>query len=294
VIKNRRIRVGLEVDGKTSFYEGLKIGAEGVKYASPYKNEAGISIAGLSQDTRSAVLTNFSSKKPMRVILEVGREKESLFTLFIGDVVNVSTGEAPDFTLEIKAQTRRNGATKIVTMDGAESVSLKGIAEKCAANLGIKLKFQAKERKVAGYSYTGDAAAQVYDIARVGGVVTYVDDDTLFVLDADDFAKSRRRILNEKSGMIGLPRPTDGGVEVTFLIDGTAILGGQLTIESKLDPTLSGDYIVKQLSFNAQTHSDEFFYIAKCAKMGGMASGAQKEITPITSKTKGDQYGGYL
>lgn len=40
------------------------------------------------------------------------------------------------------------------------------------------------------------------------------------------------------SGMIGIPKATESGLTVSYLIDSTSELGGMLRLESKLNPSL--------------------------------------------------------
>lgn len=270
-IDQRRIRVGLEIHGRLQMYEGLNISVSGTKFADPLQNEATIIIGGLNPDTRNYILTEASPfakrEKPARVTVEVGRESSGLFLLYTGDIVSAEIGLPPDLELTIKAKTNNANGAKVVVAPGREKVKLSLLSREVADNNGLGLLFQALDKFIGNYSFTGAASRQIYDLQRAGEVQAYVDDETLVVKDRDQALTGRRRILNANSGMIGLPRATEEGVDVTYLIDGESLLGGQLTVDSKLNPALSGDYVVEQLKFDARTHSDEFFYIASCRRL---------------------------
>lgn len=96
----------------------------------------------------------------------------------------------------------------------------------------------------------------------------FIDDDMLYVKDQDKALSGRLRILNQKSGMVGIPKATEKGVDVTYLIDSESSLGGMLRLESKFNPALNGDYIIEQLKFDIASHDDPFFYQATCKRIG--------------------------
>lgn len=272
-IKQRRIRVGIEINGRLQVYEGMSIQASGTKYANPLQNECTVIIGGLSPDTRNYILTQagpFEQKTTVsRLTVEVGREGGNMFLLYSGDIIEVEIGLPPDLELTIKAKTNNGNQARVVISQGRERASLSSIAREVAKNNGIDLDFQAQDKQIGNYMYSGSPAKQVQDLQRAGQVAAFVDDNKLIVKDRDKALRGRRRILNENSGMVGLPRAKDQGVEVTYLVDGESLLGGQLTIESRFNPALSGDYVIDQLKFDVRTHSDEFFYIANCRRLNG-------------------------
>ena len=69
------------------------------------------------------------------------------------------------------------------------------------------------------------------------------------------------------SGLVGLPKITEKGVDVTFLIDGESALGGLLRLDSKFNKAASGDYTIDQLKFEVASHDDPFFYVATCTRL---------------------------
>lgn len=267
----RRIRVGIEVKGQLNVYEGLRIRASGTKYANPTQNEATIEITGLNASTRDYILDATSpyneNREPKRVILEVGRVSTGLFTLYVGDVISAAVSSPPDIVLTIKAKTNNANNGKIVTYSGQPSQKLSEIANIVAENNGLALLFQAVDKFIANYSFSGPAARQIGDLKAAGNVNAFVDDRSLIVKDAGAPLSSRRRIINKNSGMVGIPNATEKGLSVTYLIDGESELGGQLTLDSKMNKSLNGDYVIDQLKFEVATHDTPFFYTALCTRM---------------------------
>ena len=266
MIDLRVVQVGIEVDGNLKVYRDMKVIASGVKYANPLQNECTLAITGLSRDTRNSIIKEAKEKKS-RLILEVGRQYSGLFTMFVGDIVSADSGIPPDITLTIKAKTNNANNAKIVITDGKDIQKLSDISNIVAENNGVGLQFEATDKNIANYSFSGVASRQVHHLQQTGNVSAFIDDDMLIVKDQDKPAEARRRILNANSGMVGIPKATDKGVEVTYLIDRESELGGQLTLDSKLNESVNGDYIIDQLKFNVATHDNPFFYTAVCRRM---------------------------
>lgn len=271
MIDLRRVRVGIEVKGRVNFYEGLNIAVSGTKFTSPTQNEATIDIIGLNADTRDYILSVTSpyseESGTKRVIVEVGRVSTGLFVIYSGDIISAEISSPPDIKLTIKAKTNNANNYKIVTHSGNALQRLSEIARIVANNNGVGLTFEATNKNISNYSYGGAASRQVSDLQRAGNVKAFIDDGMLFVKDSSRALNQRRRILSAKSGMVGIPTATEKGLKVTYLVDGDSDLGGQLTIDSKMNKSLNGDYVIDQLTFDVTTHDDAFFYTAICSRL---------------------------
>ncbi|CAG9424334.1 hypothetical protein AB7092_08825 [Providencia rettgeri] len=270
MIDLRRIRVGIEVNGRLQWYEGLRIKANGTKYANPLQNECTVNIDGLNADTRNMLLTETSpyakSKTPHRLIVEAGRVSTGVFRIYVGDIVSAEIASPPDVTLTLKAKTNNATARKMISTSGGAINKLSDIAKNIAQDCNVKLDFQATDKNIANWYFCGSALKQVEKLQEAGKVKAFIDDDVLYVKDQDKALSGRRRILNQKSGMVGIPKATEKGVDVTYLIDAESSLGGMLSLESKFNPALNGDYLIEQLKFDIASHDDPFFYQAICKR----------------------------
>lgn len=271
MIDQRRIRIGIEVRGELHLYEGLRTHVSGTKHANALQNECTVILNGLNESTRNYLLTETSpfneNRVPKRLTVEVGRESTGLFLIYVGDIVSVQVATPPDVEITIRAKTNNANAGKVVTFDSGPLTKLSAIAQQVADSNDVRLEFQATDKNIANYSYSGPASRQVATLAEAGGVRAYIDDRALYVKDADSPATDRRRILNVNSGMVGIPQATEKGVQVSYLIDSESDLGGQLTLESVMNESVNGDYIIDQLKFEASSHDDAFFYTALCSRM---------------------------
>lgn len=240
--------------------------ASGTKYASPEKNDCTVTISGLKRETRDYLITETSpfndNRTPKRVILEAGRQSTGMFQLFTGDIVSVEPSSPPDLDLTIKAMTQAAQGGKIVSTSAASQARLSALSQKVATDLGLTLEFDAEDKNIASYSHSGSALAQVEKLASSGGVSAYIDDNKLVVKKLGRPLSGRMRILNKDSGMVGVPKTTEKGITVQFLIDPESAIGGGLRIESKINPAVTGEYVINQLKFEVASHDTPFFYTA--------------------------------
>ena len=271
--RQRVVRVGLEIDGQLRWYDGLRVKATGTKFASEVQAEANITISGLSVDSRNLLLTETSPfnyyRTPRRVYLDAGREGGSVFRIFEGDIVSSEPGQAPDLDVTVRAQTAHAYAQQVISSAYGAMVPLSQIAADVAASMGLTLRFEATEKQISRFSYMGNRRDQVRALAQTGGVSCFIDGTTLVVKDSAETRRGQLRILNVNSGMVGLPKPTAIGCDVTFTIEGEALIGGGLRVQSEFYTAANGDYLIQQLKFDIDTHGDAFFYTATCERLNG-------------------------
>jgi len=274
MIDQRIIKVGIEVNGKLHEYEssrGFRISGSGSKSANATQNSFEATITGLNRETRDYLITETSpfneSEKPKRLWLSAGRASTGYRQIFIGDIVASEHSDPPDLDIVIKAKTGAHAATRVVTRTGEAKTNLSDIASMVSEDIGASLDFQATDKLIANYNYTGGAYGQVGMLATSGSVRAYLDDGSLIVHDRDRPADGRIRILRLDTGMVGTPKITAQGVDVQYLIDGHSDIGGYLRIDSQFNPAADGDYMITKLGIDVASHGDEFFYSATASRL---------------------------
>jgi hypothetical protein len=270
----RLARVGIEIQGRINWYnssQGFKVKATGTKYANPEQNECTVTITNLSRATRDFLVTEASpfnsNPTPKRLILEVGRVSTGLTRIFIGDITSAEPSVPPDIELEIVAKTANASKGKLAAKSAGAQSKLSAIAKSIADDIGVSLDFQAQDKNIGNYSHSGPELKQVELLQQAGGVSAYIDDGKLVVKDAKMPLTGRIRILNKNTGMVGVPKPTEKGLKVTFLIDADTVLGGALRLQSQINPAANGDYVITQLSFDVATHDSPFWYTALATRV---------------------------
>lgn len=268
----RIVRVSIEIDGSLNVFEGLWVTASGKKYANPKQNECEVRIANLRRESADYLLKETSpfnqTKRRKRIIVDAGRESFGVFRLFEGDITECSTSQPPDSVLTIKAKTGQFDKGNVVSSYQAATTPLSTIAKAVADTLGLSLVFEATDRNVANYSFTGGALRQVDRLSDVGGVNAFVDDGRLIVKNYNVPLREVSHVLSAKSGLVGLPETTEQGVKVRFFLVPSVKLGGQLAVESAVNPAVNGDYTIYQLAFEVSNRDVPFYYIAECKRKG--------------------------
>lgn len=273
MIDLRIVRVGVEIAGRIHYYSSIndfRVKASGTKYANANQNDCTVTISGLNRETRDFLLTEtspFNKKGSNLLVVEVGRASLGFFKVFEGDIVNAEPSSPPDVDITIKAKTGASRNLQIVSRSAQPLSKLSTISNSVASDIGAILDFQATDKNIANYTYTGGALGQINRLAEAGGVRAFLDDKTLFVQDYNDPSKGRIKVLNMNSGMVGIPKATEKGVTVTYLIDGESVLGGLLRLDSMFNKSLNGDYKIDQLKFDVASHDEPFFYQALCSRL---------------------------
>lgn len=266
MIDLRRIRIGIQVGGGINWYEGLRVKATGTKHADPTQNECVVTMSGLSKDVRDSLLSA-TTTSTRRLIVEAGRVSTGVSQIFVGDIYEGEPSSPPDVDVVLKAKTGNGEAAKVSVVSGEPMRPLRAIAQGVAADLGVGLDFQATDKNIANYAYAGSSIKQLNVLQNAGGVQAFIDDRTLVVKDAGRPLSGRTRIVSMDTGMVGIPKRTEEGVEVTYLIDGPSDLGGSLDLRTVFNPTLNGVYTINQLKFDIESHGDPFNYTAICTRV---------------------------
>lgn len=268
----RIVRVGVQIGNQLNWYTELAITAEGSKTTSDVQGECSVTIANLKKDVRDYLLQETSpfnkNKQKKRLIIEAGRISTGARKIFEGDITETSISQPPDTKLTIKALANNANKGSIVANTQPANTKLSAIAQQVADDLEISLKFEATDKNIQNYSFTGSALKQVGKLAEAGGVNAYVDGDFLIVKPQNQPLRGQRRILNKDNGMVGVPENTERGIKVTFLLDATTELGSDLRIESELNPSVSGSYTVYKLGFQITNRDVAFYWIAEGTRNG--------------------------
>lgn len=267
----RIVRIGIEIRGNLRFYDGLAVSVTGEKFANANQNETTVKIANLARDVRDYLLTECSpfnaNRTRKKVIVEVGRASYGTFVLYTGDITGATGGQAPDIWIELKCLTADFDKGNIIARSHPGMALLSVIAKQVADDLGMSLLFEATDKQIASWSFTGGALRQVDRLADAGNVNAYVDDNRLVVKNKNTPMKGIARLLNIGSGLVGKPEFSEQGVKIKYLIDNVSRLGGELILESITEPAASGRYEIYKLSFDVASRDTPFYYIAEAKRI---------------------------
>lgn len=267
----RIVRVGIEVNGVLRVYnEDLKINANGTKFGNENQNEMEVKITNLQKSVRDYILTETSpfnqNRTRKKIYLWVGRQSYGAPLICVGDITKTNVSQPPDIELTIKALTGDYVKGKVLSTNKQGMASLRDISSSAAQQIGVDLDFQADDKQIGNYAFTGGALNQVGKLGRTGGVDAFVDDTTLVIKPSGRPLAGPVRVLNLDTGMVGQPEYTEHGIKVTYLLDDVSKLGAGLRIQSVLNPALNGLYAIYKLSFDIASRDEPFYWVAEATR----------------------------
>ena len=212
----RIVTVAVEVEGKLNVYSDLFITASGSKTANTLQNEFTITIMNLKKSVRDYLIKETSPlnrpRRRKKIILYAGRKSYGTFKVFEGDITQSSPSQPPDIGVTIKARTASFFKTDIFSTGYAATIPLSKVSADAAQSMDLTLDFQASDKNISNYNYTGSKLQQVDKLASAGNYNAYIDDDRLVVKNADVPLTNAATTLNKNSGMVGAPEVTEEGV----------------------------------------------------------------------------------
>lgn len=267
----RIIKVTVEVNGQLRTYSSpMNIVATGTKYGNALQNDATISIDNLEKSVQDYLLTETSpynlNRTPKTITLEAGRESYGTAVIYRGNVVSIIVSQPPDITVTMKCLTGNFAKGNIVNNSLLGYNTYQDIAQKVAGDLSVNLNFQATNKNINNYNFTGSSLKQIELLGQMGNYNAFIDNDVLVVKDAFIPLTGTTRILNQSTGMIGIPEFTEQGLRVKFLLDNITTLGSGLEIQSDIYPAVNGQYVIYKLGFQIATRDTPFYYIAEAAR----------------------------
>ena len=266
-LDTRRVVVELDTKSTRKRYEGMAISYSVTITGNAHMNEAQIKIANINKEDRDFILTATSPlrrhKERKTITLYAGYASTGIARLFCGDITASSVTQPPDIWLCVKAKTGFFARSSIVAVGGEERQSLSTLSGKVAGHLGLQLDFQADDKSIENYAFTGGAGLQVDKLGEMGLVNAYVDDDRLVVKPEGVALSGKVRRLSKHSGMVGIPELTEQGVKVKMLHDLETTVGGMLEITSELNPAANGRYVIFKATYTGESHGQPFYIEAE-------------------------------
>lgn len=267
----RIVIIGIQVGDTVKSYTRLSITANGMKYANSNQNEAEVTLYNLDKTTQDYILTETSAfnlnRTPKTLTIDAGRRSYGTSRIYQGNIISSKISQPPDTGIVLKCLTGNFQKGNIVARAQAGRASLANIATAIASDLNLKLNFQANNRTVTNYNFSGGALKQVDALGQLGSVNAFVDDGVLVVKEQTLPLSNTLKLVDLENGMIGIPDITEQGLKVKFLLDNHTVLGGLLRVKSQVYSAVNGDYIIYKLGFEISTREVPFYYIAEAKRL---------------------------
>lgn len=272
MIDERILKVGIEVNGELKVYEGFELTASGTKFANQLQADCTATITNVNKDTLNFILSETSpfnqNKTPKKMTVDAGRTSTGSSRIFTGNIVSATVSNPPDVKMTIKALTANYAKTDIISTTQSASSSVSRISKDVASSLGIGLDFQATDKQISNYSFSGASLKQVGTLNDLGQINAFIDDDKLIVKNVNQPLGRTLTVVSEATGMIGIPQLTEHGIKVTILYDGVTKLGGLIRVDSKIYTSLNGEYTIYKLSYDLTNRDTAFYLTLECSKNG--------------------------
>lgn len=199
-------------------------------------NKAKVDIYNLSQDSKGYV-----EQPNLQLRLEAGYQDE-LTTLFIGDVKRVKHARnGPDVITTIESG---DGEEQIVNarveISLAPGAKLSQIVDRAVSALGLArgvVKGVPNITYTNGFSFSGPVRDLLEMVARRGSLKWSVQGNALDIFPDGSDTGEAAVLLNENTGLLGLPNKTEEGFELTSLLNPLLAPGRLVVVEST---TLTG------------------------------------------------------
>lgn len=271
---NRLLRVGVEIGKELVWFEGLAIECTITKTTGVSANDATVKITNISKNNRDHILTETSPWNKLavrkRIIIEAGRQSYGYSRIFVGDIINATVQQPPDIAVTITARTDNWNKTQVTSKGYNSLVSCKRIAEDIATDLGLTLVFEAQDKQISSYAFTGAKSQQLNQLSAMGGVNAYIDDDKLIVKDIGRALQQAgsSTVLDITSGMVGIPEVTEQGIRVKMMFEPFSKCGGVIDVASQINPGASGKYIIFKMTYDLANRSEQFYSTLEAYKQG--------------------------
>lgn len=272
-LDKRLINVTLNIGGRSKIYnQELHITARGTKYGNGIFNECTVTLANLTRSEQDYILTETSPYNrnyvQKLITVDAGRVSYGTSRIFSGNVFTSKPTQPPDISVILRCIENGFNAGNIIAQNQNGS-PLSVIAEQVAVNNGLTLIFEATDKTISNYTYTGAANMQVDSLSQAGGVDVYQDGTKLIVKNRNAPLRGVPvRTLSLETGMIGIPEFIEYGIRAKFLLDNITTVGSGLNVISKMYPAVNGFYTVYKLDFDIASREVPFYYIAEAIRQG--------------------------
>lgn len=284
----RLVEVDIQLPTQTFTFPGsFAINASGSIFGCPIQNTCVLRINNLTSATRNEILTLASpllsppannpaaniklnpdgSRPPVIVTLKAGRQSSGLFVLYIGNVFSCEVTQPPDIGIVLRALNNNYQASLTYNIQLPATTQLSAIASAIATKSGLFLDFEATDKNISNFNSTTSNAYNIDNLSKLGNIHVGIDNDTLWVTDSNKARKNTGFLLDDSTGMIGVPQVTSEGVVVKMMLNSAIHIGGEITIDSKINPSANGTFKVMKIDYEIASRDQPFWFTLLCQNL---------------------------
>lgn len=270
MIKKRVCDITLETSSGFKTISGLDISFNIKKLMGGGMNEAKIEVSGLSTSDIHYLTTSISSmfkpqsRKPY-VSLSAGYS-DNYGTIFSGNAWYSVPSQRPNRTLTMTCYSggeQRLQGVSVSIRDATIHSAIDNIAKQVSLDTNVQI----PNVKIGNISYVGDVQGYFRLLEGFGDYQIYIDDNKIVAIEGRTYKGTGVQVIDADSGLIGIPEPTDYGVNIKYRLNAYAQPGGILQLKSQLIPMVNGDYQILTVEHVGQSRGDSWYTLAECKKV---------------------------
>ena len=240
--------------GNSFSIQDLAMSVKIEKTGAPDFGKANVTIYGLPLDIMEQLST--LSMKPNYYAKNVIRIMAGMTQVFCGTITKASAdfSGAPEVKLSIESQTAFFGsitAQSDSVVNGSQSAA--SFIEQQVKKAGFSFKNEGVTGQVQNSVYQGSPIEQARQCAREIGAELVLDDDKAVLIGNGASRKGHAPLLKKDTGLIGYPKLTQKGVDVTCIYNPALQFAGAFKLES-IVPKASGEWRITKLTHTLEAN----------------------------------------
>lgn len=204
-------------------------------------NGATIELYNLSLDTYRQLFFDYFNIEKRAVILEAGYDVNNMSIIFIGDMWSCYTSRVGTETI-----------TRIECIVGWKELSVRTDATLANASRNQILRYAANDMLMDIKIYSGEdtkfsrpvsiEGSSYKTIQKYSDNDVFIDNKTIYVLSDDDAFEGLVPVIDDESGLLGVPQHEDAILKVDIIFEPRLMIGQIVDIQSRVAPMFNGQY----------------------------------------------------
>ena len=206
-------------------------------------NAMDIDIYNLAPETYNQLFYDYFNVNRRTVILEAGYEQMGLSVIFIGDMWSCYTSrQGSDLITRIHAIVGLK-SLPLQTDATLENISRNQILKHVAHDMAMDIKIYSGEDIKFNRPVTLNGNSFAI-IQKYSEGMAFMDNNQITVLDSYDAIEGDVALINDESGLLGVPEHEDALLRVKIMFEPRIIIGQIIEIKSRIAPMFNGQYKV--------------------------------------------------
>lgn len=206
-------------------------------------NTLDIDIYNLAPQTYRKLFFDFFNMKYRKVTLEAGYESTGLSVIFMGEMWSCYTHRE-----KCDVITKMHCIVGLKSMQARTDITLAGIHRdkvlaRVASDMALELQIYSTDDKIITRSVVlsdnSMAIAQQYSDNNA-----FIDNGRLIILKDTDAIKGYVPLINDESGLLGVPKHEDAILKIDMIFEPRIIVGQIIEVNSRILPMFNGQYKV--------------------------------------------------